>query len=116
MKQTKRYQDQNVDLLRKKSKERYKNNSAYYINKAQKRHAQRLNATIPGYDKDIYEVFKETKRLEKQDGIKREVHHIIPLQENPNMSGLHVPWNLEILTKEDHILRHKELKKALKKC
>ena len=65
-----------------------------------KRRAVKLQATPPWLTKDqfkeiryFYTLAKELQWLSEES---LEVDHIIPLQGN-NVSGLHVPWNLQIL-------------------
>lgn len=72
----------------------------------------KINATISGFDKEIELIYTKAKDLEKSDGIKRHVHHITPLQEFNYLGifGLHVPWNLEILTEEEHVEEHRKLR------
>lgn len=63
--------------------------------------AMKLQATPKWLTKEhkqqIQEIYIESTRLTKETGIKHVVDHIIPLQ-GRIVSGLHVPWNLQILT------------------
>jgi uncharacterized Zn finger protein (UPF0148 family) len=75
--------------------------------------ATKLNASVNGFDDEILEIYEMAKNLKLQDGVNREVHHIVPLQQYDEIiCGLHVPWNLEILTEEEHLKAHEELRKV----
>lgn len=51
--------------------------------------------------KEINEIYKLAEKLTKDTGISHEVDHIIPLN-GKNISGLHCPQNLQILSKTDN--------------
>lgn len=72
----------------------------YRVNAA-KRRAKKLNATIGDYENEIKEIYYKCP-------IGYEVDHIIPLQ-GVNVSGLHVPWNLQYLTPEENLSKGNRL-------
>ena len=58
--------------------------------------------------KQITEYYKQAKQLQKATGIVHHVDHIVPLQ-GDNVSGLHVPWNLQILTASENCSKSNKL-------
>lgn len=65
-----------------------------------KRRAKKLKATPPWLTeehlKESEAFYAESIRLTKETGISHHVDHKVPLQ-GKSISGLHVPWNLQIL-------------------
>ena len=54
---------------------------------------------------EINTVYEEAVRLEIETGIAHHVDHIVPLC-GENVSGLHVPWNLQILTASENLYKY----------
>lgn len=84
----------------------YKANPGTVNALAAKKRAIKLQATPKNLNKEqkleIQAVYIEAARLTKETGIKHHVDHILPLQ-GEEISGLHVPWNIQILTASENI-------------
>lgn len=62
------------------------------------RRARIEQATPPWVDKaEIMKIYVEADRITRETGIPHEVDHFYPLV-GRNSCGLHVPWNLKIIT------------------
>jgi hypothetical protein len=91
---------------RRKNKAKWKaENVAYTRAWTSKRRASKMNRT-PNWlnDGHLFEiecVYKYCNALRKI-GLDYHVDHIVPLQ-GSNVSGLHVPWNLQVITAQENL-------------
>lgn len=77
-----------------------------------KRHARKLRATPPWltdeHKTEIKAIYAESRRLQEKTGVAHNVDHVHPLQ-GETVCGLHVPWNLQILTESENCMKHNRL-------
>lgn len=123
----KQYRESNLEYYKNKKAEYYKNNCnkekeyaknwvKNNLDKANaasaRRRARKIRATPPWLNKEqqaeINKYYKQAKQLEKASGVKYHVDHIVPLK-GKNVCGLHVPWNLQILTATENIKKRNKL-------
>ena len=102
----KKWANLHLDKVRKIKSKWKKNNKAYTLAETRKRQALKTKAMPKWLTKDqlkeIANMYKRAKELEKTTGLKYHVDHIIPLK-GKDVCGLHTPWNLQILTAEENI-------------
>lgn len=96
-----RYFSKNADKVRERHRNWKKNNRDLVQFHLAKRRAAKLNRTPNWLSEvqkaEIRDFYLSANLLEQITGEKYQVDHIVPLQ-HPAVSGLHVPWNLQIIT------------------
>lgn len=71
--------------------------------KYQKAKLKRAPLWLSDKQNNIIELFYNLSSfLTQRTGIRYEVDHIVPIQ-GKSVSGLHVPWNLQVITKEENV-------------
>lgn len=97
----KKYRLNNKENYNNSIKKWRKNNPHILRAKDAKRKSLKLRASLGEFYNsvklEILTVYKNCSNITKSTGIKHHVDHIIPLK-NKKVCGLHVPWNLQILT------------------
>ena len=94
-------------------KRRYEKENKDKVNAlASKRYARKVNASPKWITKEqeieIRSFYEEARLKTVETGIKHEVDHIVPLR-GKNVRGLHVPWNLRVITKQENCRKGNKL-------
>ncbi len=80
-----------------------KKNPGYDAARKAKRRSAKKKATPPWINsKDFLPIYKTCNDITRVTGVEHQVDHIYPLQ-GIDSCGLHVPWNLQILTKSQNV-------------
>jgi predicted acyl esterase len=107
-----KWRNENLEKTHEYSKTWRQNNPGKQNAKTARRRAMLLQATprwlTEEHKKQIEAIYNEAARLTRETGIPHEVDHIMPLQ-GVECRGLHVPWNLQILTQKENAKKNNKI-------
>lgn len=100
------YYKDNHEVEKKARREHYQKNKSTYLFNFYKRE-EKLKQATPKWLTDlmlleIKNIYVKRQEISELTGVQHHVDHIIPLQ-GENVCGLHVPWNLQIITAEENL-------------
>lgn len=99
---TREWYQRNRELHCENSKKHYAENKSDHLEYWYARNERTKRATPGWVDRsEIRAIYAEAQRITEETGIKHEVDHIIPLK-GKMVSGLHVPENLQIITRTEN--------------
>lgn len=86
------------------------NKDRFYENRALR--DKRVKTQTPNlsqvYLDEIKAIYKEARLISNETGVQHHVDHIFPLTAK-NCCGLHVPWNLQIVTAKENLKKHNKI-------
>jgi len=101
-----KYYYENHEKEKKYRRNHYNSNKAKYLANFYKREDRIKIATPNWLTKEMFlqieEIYKKRIEISNMTGIQYHVDHIVPIQ-GENVCGLHVPWNLQIITAEENL-------------
>lgn len=96
----------NREKRREAGKLHYEQNKSFYLAYSKTRKATIKRACPNSLSEEDFEkikqIYLECKKISDETGIVHHVDHIVPLN-GENVCGLHVPWNLQIITAEENL-------------
>lgn len=96
------YRDRNREKVRAIKRDWMKRNRGYARALCAKWNASLLMACPSWVDwSAVQTIYREAVRITRETGIQHDVDHIVPLQ-SQTVCGLHVPWNMQILTHSEN--------------
>ena len=109
---SKQYYAENTSKCNRRLNEYRKNKPEKFLALNAKRRAGRLSATPPWLTKidfkEIEELYLCARMFKLYTGQDYHVDHIVPLQ-GKNVCGLHVPWNLQVITAKENLSKSNKI-------
>jgi len=101
----KKWQEDNPDKVSEYQKKYYYNN----LDKMAKKRFRRRKEAVPSWlteehKKEIKIIYDTCRSISLLEDKKFHVDHIIPIK-GKNVSGLHVPWNLQIISATENLIK-----------
>jgi len=97
--------EKNKEAYKERARKWKESNTALHNARCMERHVKKLNACPRWLNAvevaQIQEFYDIAKAKSFHSGINHHVDHIIPLQ-GKHVTGLHVPWNLQVLTASEN--------------
>lgn len=101
-----------IDAVRKYRRKWKKNNLLVVLADSKVRRRRHREATPPWVTRkhktEMRELYKISITMTKTTGVLYVVDHIIPLRSDL-VCGLHVPWNLRVITQEENLRKSNKL-------
>ena len=86
--------------------------SARNAERSMERYARKIQATPKWSDRSAcQEIYALSAEMTRSTGVQHHVDHIVPLK-GRNVCGLHVPWNLRVITAEENLRKSNRLEAA----
>jgi hypothetical protein len=108
-KKSKEYYIENREKIIKKQRDWASKNTPMVRRQSSEKRARKRNSMPPwlneSHKKEISNMHLLAKALERETGKVFHVDHIIPLKHN-KMCGLHVPWNLRVITEGENMAKN----------
>lgn len=108
----KKYRDNNRERISRYNSQYRTNYPDRVTAKDANRRSKKIKASPNWLSKNdkqmIKDIYKQCKYLSETTGVLHHVDHIVPLN-SKIVCGLHVPWNLQILTAEKNLLKGNKL-------
>jgi hypothetical protein len=91
----------NNPIKRKQIQKKWRENNKDKVNALDASRRRKFSKLTKLYKLQSQNIYIECHKITKETGVPHEVDHVVPLN-GLTVSGLHVPWNLRIITRTEN--------------